>query len=90
MTQIRCYNMHLNILQYLHHFCKKDNARLQIFLTTPLANLIKQHERELKPYIDKLNEIYHNRIELTIDGSTSQFRDRKSYLDLMFEKAGIQ
>ena len=33
--------MHLNILQYLHHFCKKDNARLQIFLTTPLANLIK-------------------------------------------------
>ena len=29
--------MHLNILQYLHHFCKKDNARLQIFPNDPLS-----------------------------------------------------
>ena len=28
--------------------------------------------------------------EKTEDGSTSPFRDRKSYLDLMFEKAGIR
>ena len=28
--------------------------------------------------------------EKTEDGSTSQFRDRKSYLDLMFEKTGIR
>lgn len=59
--------MHLNLLQYLHHFCKEDNARLQIFLTTPLANLIKQHERELEPYVRQLNETYNNRIELIID-----------------------
>lgn len=59
--------MHLNILQYLHHFCKSDGAHLQIFLTTPLANLIKQHERELEPYVRQLNETYNNRIELIID-----------------------
>ena len=91
--------MHLNILQYLHHFCKEDNARgntqaktLQIFLTTPLANLIKQHERELEPYLRKLNEIYNklNWHQEAEDRSTSRlFKNEKSYLDLMFEKAGI-
>ena len=81
--------MHLNILQYLHHFCKKDNARrntqaktLQIFLTTPLANLIKQHERELKPYIDKLNETYNNRIELTIDTTQGLLQKDDDYFRL--------
>ena len=74
--------MHLNILQYLHHFCKKDNASLQIFLTTPLANLIKQHERELKPYIDKLNETYNNRIELTIDTTQGLLKKADDYFHL--------
>ena len=74
--------MHLNILQYLHHFCKKDNALLQIFLTTPLANLIKQHERELKPYIDKLNETYNNRIELTIDTTQGLLQKENDYFHL--------
>ena len=74
--------MHLNILQYLHHFCQKDNARLQIFLTTPLANLIKQHERELKPYIDKLNETYNNRIELTIDTTQGLLQKEDDYFRL--------
>ena len=81
--------MHLNILQYLHHFCKKDNARrnpqaktLQIFLTTPLANLIKQHERELKPYVDKLNETYNNRIELTIDTTQGLLQKEDDYFHL--------
>ena len=78
--------MHLNILQYLHHFCKKDNTRrntqaktLQIFLTTPLANLIKQHERELKPYVDKLNETYNHRIELTIDTTQGLLQQEDDY-----------
>ena len=81
--------MHLNILQYLHHFCQKDNARkntqaktLQIFLTTPLANLIKQHERELKPYIDKLNEPYNNRIELIIDTTQGLLQKEDDYFHL--------
>ena len=74
--------MHLNILQYLYHFCKKDNARLQIFLTTPLANLIKQHERELKPYVDKLNEAYNNRIELTIDTTQGLLQKEDDYFHL--------
>ena len=74
--------MHLNILQHLHHFCKNDNARLQIFLTTPLANLIKQHERELKPYVDKLNETYNNRIELTIDTTQGLLQKEDDYFRL--------
>ena len=81
--------MHLNILQYLHHFCKKDSTRrntqaktLQIFLTTPLANLIKQHERELKPYVDKLNETYNNRIELTIDTTQGLLQKADDYFHL--------
>ena len=74
--------MHLNILQYLHHFCQKDNARFQIFLTTPLANLIKQHERELKPYVDKLNETYNNRIELTIDTTQGLLQKEDDYFHL--------
>ena len=74
--------MHLNILQYLHHFCKKDNARLQIFLTTPLANLIKQHERELEPYIRQLNEPYNNRIELIIDTTQGLLQKEDDYFQL--------
>ncbi len=74
--------MHLNILQYLHHFCQKDNARLQIFLTTPLANLIKQHERELEPYIRQLNEPYNNRIELTIDTTQGLLQKEDDYFQL--------
>ena len=74
--------MHLNILQYLHHFCKNDNTRLQIFLTTPLANLIKQHERELEPYIRQLNEPYNNRIELTIDTTQGLLQKEDDYFQL--------
>ena len=74
--------MHLNILQYLHHFCKKDHARLQIFLTTPLANLIKQHERELEPYVRRLNESYNNRIELTIDTTQGLLQKEDNYFQL--------
>ena len=74
--------MHLNILQYLHHFCRKENARLQIVLTTPLANLIKQHERELEPYIRQLNETYNNRIELTIDTTQGLLQKEDDYFHL--------
>ncbi len=74
--------MHLNVLQYLHHFCQKDNALLQIVLTTPLANLIKQHERELAPYIRKLNETYNNRIELTIDTTQGLLQKEDDYFHL--------
>ena len=74
--------MHLNILQYLHHFCKEDNARLQIFLTTPLANLIKQHERELEPYVRQLNETYNNRIELTLDTTQGLLQKEDDYFHL--------
>ena len=74
--------MHLNILQYLHHFCKRDGARLQIFLTTPLANLIKQHERELEPYVRQLNETYNNRIELVIDTTQGLLQKDQDYFKL--------
>ena len=74
--------MHLNILQYLHHFCQKDGARLQIFLTTPLANLIKQHERELEPYIRQLNKTYNNRIELTIGTTQGLLQKSEDYFRL--------
>ncbi len=74
--------MHLNILQYLHHFCKKDGARLQIYLTTPLANLIKQHERELEPYVRQLNETYNNRIELIIDTTQGLLQKDEDYFRL--------
>ncbi len=74
--------MHLNILQYLHHFCEKDNFRFQIYLTTPLANLIKQHERELEPYVRKLNETYNNRIELTIDTTQGLLQKDEDYFRL--------
>lgn len=74
--------MHLNILQYLHHFCQNDNLRLQIFLTTPLANLIKQHERELEPYIRALNESYNNRIELIIDTTQGLLQKDEDYFEL--------
>ena len=74
--------MHLNILQYLHHFCRKDNARLQIFLTTPLANLMKQHERELHPYVRQLNQTYNNRIELIIDTTQGLLQKDDDYFQL--------
>ena len=74
--------MHLNILQYLYHFCKKDKARLQIFLTTPLANLIKQHERELEPYVRELNKTYSNRIELIIDTTQGLLQKEDDYFQL--------
>ncbi len=74
--------MHLNILQYLHHFCKKEGARLQIYLTTPLANLIKQHERELEPYVRQLNETYNNRIELVIDTTQGLLQKDEDYFRL--------
>ncbi len=81
--------MHLNILQYLYHFCKNDDARrntqaktLQIFLTTPLANLIKQHERELVPYVRQLNEIYNNHIELTLDTTQGLLQKADDYFQL--------
>ncbi len=74
--------MHLNIRQYLHHFCQKDNVRCQIFLTTPLANLIKQHERELKPYVDKLNDTYNNRIEFIIDTTQGLLQKEDDYFHL--------
>ena len=74
--------MHLNILQYLHHFCKNGGLRLQIFLTTPLANLIKQHERELEPYVRQLNETYNNRIELVIDTTQGLLQKDEDYFRL--------
>lgn len=74
--------MHLNIFQYLHHFCKKDGARLQIYLTTPLANLIKQHERELEPYVRQLNETYNNRIELIINTTQGLLQKDEDYFRL--------
>ena len=74
--------MHLNILQYLHHFCQKDNARLQIFLTTPLANLIKQHERELEPYIRSLNDLHNNRIELISHTTQGLLQKEDDYFHL--------
>lgn len=74
--------MHLNIFQYLHHFCKENNTRLQIFLTTPLANLIKQHERELEPYVRELNKSYNNRIELVIDTTQGLLQKDEDYFQL--------
>ena len=74
--------MHLNILQYWHHFCKNDNARLQIFLTTPLANLIEQHKRELEPYIRQLNKTYNNRIELIINTTQGFLQKEDDYFQL--------
>ncbi len=78
--------MHLNILQYLHHFCKSDGAILQIFLTTPLANLIKQHERELEPYVRQLNETYNNRIELIIDTTQGLLQKEEDYFQMPDDK----
>ena len=74
--------MHLNILQYLHHFCEKDDFRLQLFLTTPLAGLIQQHRRELEPYVRKLNEVYNNRLELTIDTTQALLQKPDDYFRL--------
>ncbi len=74
--------MHLNIFQYLHHFCKENNTRLQIFLTTPLANLIKQHKRELAPYVRELNKSYNNRIELIIDTTQGLLQKNADYFRL--------
>lgn len=74
--------MHLNILQYLHHFCKDNRTRLQIFLTTPLANLIKQHERELEPYVRELNKSFNNRIELIIDTTQGLLQKDEDYFQL--------
>lgn len=74
--------MHLNIFQYLHHFCQGNNTRLQIFLTTSLANLIKQHERELKPYVRELNKSYNNRIELVIDTTQGLLQKDEDYFRL--------
>ena len=74
--------MHLNIFQYLHHFCKDNNTHLQIFLTTPLANLIKQHERELESYVRELNKSYNNRIELVIDTTQGLLQKEEDYFRL--------
>ena len=74
--------MHLNILQFLHHFCAKDDFRIQLFLTTPLAGLIQQHRRELEPYVRKLNEVYNNRLELTIDTTQALLQKPDDYFRL--------
>ena len=74
--------MHLNIFQYLRHFCKGDSTYLQVFLTTPLANLIKQHERELEPYVRELNKSYNNRIELVIDTTQGLLQKDEDYFRL--------
>ncbi len=74
--------MHLNILQYLHHFCEKEDYRVQLFLTTPLAELIQQHRRELEPYVRKLNEVYNNRLELTINTTQALLQKPDDYFRL--------
>ncbi len=74
--------MHLNILQYLHHFFGTESTCLQIYLTTPLANLIKQHERELVPYIRQLNEVYNRRIELVIETTQGLLQKALDYFEL--------
>ncbi|NOU60579.1 DEAD/DEAH box helicase family protein [Marinifilum caeruleilacunae] len=57
--------MHLNILQYLSF--NKNFKDFEIIMTTPGVNLIEQHERELKPYLDFINKGYRNTIKLIID-----------------------
>ena len=47
-----------------------------------MANLIKQHERELEPYVRELNKSFNNRIELVIDTTQGLLQKDEDYFQL--------
>ena len=62
--------MHLNILQYLSKM--KSFDKFEIIITTPLTNLIRQHQREVVPFVEYLNKkTLNNRLSLVIDTTQS-------------------
>lgn len=72
--------MHINILQYLDRIEEFD--KLQIILTTPGVNLIEQHKREVVGYVEKLNTLYNNKIELLIDTTAALLQKDERYFEL--------
>lgn len=72
--------MHINILQYLDRIEGFD--KLQIILTTPGVNLIEQHKCEVVAYVEKLNTIYNNKIELIIETTSALLQKDERYFEL--------
>jgi len=75
--------MHLNILQYIDHIGGTGAFdELHIILTTPGANLIEQHERELSETVLQLNRLYSNHIKLTCETTAALLNKESGYFNL--------
>ncbi|CAO1659342.1 DEAD/DEAH box helicase family protein [Halomonas sp. MES3-P3E] len=75
--------MHLNILQYIEHIGGTAAFdELQIILTTPGANLIEQHERELGEVVRQLNRLYNNRIKLTVATTSALLNKEPGFFNM--------
>jgi hypothetical protein len=72
--------MHLNILQYLTKLRAFD--KLELIITTPNKNLIKQHQRELEPYCQYLSRLYKNKVEVVISTTQGLLQKQEGYFDL--------
>lgn len=71
--------MHLNLLQYLRHLKRVKN--LEVVMTTPGVNLIQQHERELTPFLEWLNNEHKGKIDLTIDTTSALLNRPDDFFD---------
>lgn len=75
--------MHLNVLQYIDHIGGGSAFdELHIILTTPGANLIEQHRRELSETVSRLNRLYSNRIKLTCATTAALLNQEPGYFNL--------
>lgn len=72
--------MHINILQYLSKLRAFD--KLELIITTPNKNLIKQHQRELEPYCNYLSRLYKNKVEVIISTTQGLLQKPEGYFDL--------
>lgn len=72
--------MHINIVQYLSKLRAFD--RLELIITTPNKNLIKQHQRELESYCNYLSRLYKNKVEVIIATTQGLLQKPEGYFDL--------
>jgi len=71
--------MHINVFQFIEH--NKGFKDLEIIITTPGVNLIHQHEREVTPLVEYLNEIHRNKIRFTIDTTSALLNKADDFFD---------
>lgn len=71
--------MHLNVFQFIEHH--KGFKDMEIIITTPGVNLIRQHEREVTPLVSYLNKIHRTKIRFTIDTTSALLNKADDFFD---------